>query len=93
MGVIFPPKATKPNYQRDARIMSDGEPNIVPLVNYDNERSTRGADWVICCGCGLRHLMSYEVFTTPDKKFHLVARAYADERTRPKARRPRTRKK
>lgn len=77
---------TELNGERVQR-MHEGEPFLIRLRRWDNARTVTAQEWASCCGCGFRHLLTYCVFRSPDGRWYLAKRAYADERTRPKQRR------
>lgn len=65
-----------PKKHDDTKPFSPGQPGLVRLRRYGGDRSLRGHERQKCCDCGLLHLMTYEVFLGPDKKFYLNSRAY-----------------
>lgn len=81
----WPGPHLKPKYKKSGvHKVQDGEPTLLRLHRGINDRGLHASEWQACCGCGLRHLMVYEMFLTPNGKYWMNARSFADERTRPK---------
>lgn len=54
----------------------DGEPTIIPLHRWENDKALHGQLWNGCCDCGLEHLLAFEIFRDAQGKFWLSKRAY-----------------
>ena len=57
----------------------DGEPQILELVKYANDRTLSITETCKCCDCGLIHLYTYNVLRVKIKKkdkWYLIKRAY-----------------
>jgi hypothetical protein len=73
--------------------LASGEPIQLRLQRWPNDRGLHAGLWDTCCGCGLRHLVTYEIFVAGDNQPYLQMRAFADERSRPKTKkRPKRRR-
>lgn len=81
----WPGPYIKRKYKKDGtHKVQGGEPIVLRLHRGINDRGLHTNEWQGCCGCGLRHLMTYEVFRETGGKYWMNIRAFADERTRPK---------
>jgi hypothetical protein len=58
------------------RHMHNGQPAFFIMEREAGEDMLRADQRVVCCDCGLDHLMSYEVFRTPKGRYVLAVRAY-----------------
>ena len=81
----------KPHVTKDGENVKAGEPHVVHLNAYTNDRALHGSYESECCGCGFVHIRTIEVFKAPDGDFYANFRAYAFEDTRPKRSKKRTR--
>ena len=58
----------------------DGEPTLIPLRRWEYDKALHGQLWNACCGCGLEHLLTFEVFRDGDGRFWLAKRPYRVEK-------------
>ena len=63
----------------NTNIMTDGEPISVYLTKYTNDSCLHAQHWQHCCDCGLRHLITYEVYRDRVGRYFLNTRAYRDD--------------
>lgn len=54
----------------------DGEPTVIQLRRWENDRTLSADHRLVCCDCRLEHLMTYNVLRGPDGEFYLVVRPY-----------------
>jgi hypothetical protein len=57
----------------------DGEPTLRRLRRFANDQALRAEYLTECCGCGLTHLYTLEVFTSPDGEWFIAKRPYRVE--------------
>lgn len=78
---VWPGPETKPLYRGKPidsnRIVRDGEPLIFDLEKFPTNEALTVEEWSVCCDCGLRHLIIYEVFEH-NGRFHLALRCFRD---------------
>jgi hypothetical protein len=75
--IVWPPRAERVKRERDGRQLNyDGQPTTVQLKRYDPDRALHAVIDNACCGCGLRHLMAFEVFQDSAGRFYLNKRSY-----------------
>lgn len=75
-----------PPHQRtdgDKPYLHPGEPKLLALGRWKNDKSLSTSWWLGCCACGFRHVLTFNVFRDISGDFWLACRAYADESTRP----------
>lgn len=71
------PAVTLKHHDREGVMLArDGEPNLIPLKRWENDRALHGQLWNGCCDCGLEHLLAFEVFRDHKGQFWLQKRAY-----------------
>ena len=71
------PKAVPPVMRPDGyRQMRDGEPRLLPLRRWENDRTLSTEMMVRCCDCGLQHMYTFNMLTDPDGNYYLMKRAY-----------------
>ena len=70
------PKAKRLNHRDGVQWNADGDAFTIPLKRQRNDRSVRGEELLTCCGCGLTHLLLFEVFRDSDGDYLLTKRAY-----------------
>ena len=46
----------------------EGEPTLIVLRRFSNDKTLRGRIITGCCNCGLEHLLTFEVFPEPDQR-------------------------
>ncbi len=61
--------------KKGQRERHDGEPRFLVLTKHVNDRSVTTEETIKCCGCGLVHLHTYNVFKEKNK-WYLGIRAY-----------------
>lgn len=49
-------------------VMRPGEPTILSMDRWPNDRALHTADYRACCNCGLEHIYDYAVFRTWGKE-------------------------
>jgi hypothetical protein len=69
--VDWPPKAYKTQKQSVA-----GEPAWIYLRQFKGDSGPMGRLWETCCGCGMEHLFTYDVFRERSGKWWLIKRPY-----------------
>ena len=79
--IKWPPKQTK---EEGGTALRNGEPHLMPLKRYSNNKALSTDWWCACCACGFRHLTTFDVIRSPDGDWWLSARAYGDDKTRPR---------
>ena len=67
-----------------AQQRASGEPIFYTLVKHANDDALSADSFDICCGCGLTHHQTYNVFCTKAGKWHLGVRAFRVPNTGPK---------
>lgn len=71
------PKSIKPKMTGNgSRQMRDGEPDMIRLTRWPNDRTLHAQQWVVCCDCGLAHVYTYEIVRVSDDEWWLSRRAY-----------------
>ena len=84
----WPGPPLEPEYTKEnAHHLANGEARLLNLYRSTNDRGLHAHEWILCCSCGLRHLYTFEVFRSPEGRYFMNMRSFADERTRPKKRR------
>ena len=74
--IPWPPKPQKRKELSDFRLLRDGEPFGVQLQRWVGDAKIQGAQIEVCCGCGLRHLATYEMEYVGQGTFLLTKRFY-----------------
>jgi len=74
--ILWPPSAERTKREKGRQVNHDGEATTVQLVRYLPDQSLRASIDNECCGCGLRHLMAFEVFRDAAGRFYLNKRSY-----------------
>jgi len=71
------PKGVKPQIsgKRKIRTMRAGEPMDIRMVGFQGDEFLQSAEYNTCCGCGLRHLIVYEL-RKHDGEFVLTIRRW-----------------
>lgn len=71
------PKAETPIIDKQGVTCNrDGEPTLLPLTRWENDKALHGQLHNGCCDCGLEHLLTFAVFRDGDGQFWLSKRAY-----------------
>lgn len=85
----WPPLQAEIDESKEHPKAKGGEPWIVPLRRFANDKSAQAHTIHTCCGCGFRHFVTYQMFRQPQGRdeYWLAVRYYADEDTRPKRKR------
>lgn len=67
----------RPAQKRTSRppVLRNGEPRQVALGLWEGDRAFHGEELMSCCGCGLDHFTSYELFTE-NRRVTLQVRSY-----------------
>jgi len=73
---LWPPKFERVKRIKDRQVNRDGQPTTVQLVRFAPDRALHASIDNECCGCGLRHLMAFEVFQDAAGRFYLNKRSY-----------------
>lgn len=80
-GVTFPvpqwPPAAIEEGKGEQKLVS-GQPVQVTLRRFAGDRALRGLEWTSCCGCGMTHLIVYELFADGESpRWYLNTRSYS----------------
>lgn len=76
------PPIYKPRHGKDGVwTRQNGEPRITMLTRHANDNTLSCSVDNECCGCGLRHLYTYNVLRSINGQWYLINRPYAIEGT------------